>query len=75
MDFEGCYASGLVNTEDWGQFSYGLGLGGLTEVAIVHLHHAGVAMTQLLSYEDQGHPAVDEARGVRVAKLVEDHGI
>lgn len=46
MDFEGCYASGLVNTEDWSQFPYGLGLGSLAEMAIVQLHHAGVAVPQ-----------------------------
>lgn len=72
-DPERCYTFRLVDAEDGSQSSYGFGLGRLTEVPIVHFDHAGIAVTQLLSDEDQGNSPVDETRGVGMAEFMEDH--
>ena len=58
LDLEGGGARGLMDSESGGELSHGLGFSGLTEVPVMHLYHARIAVPKLLGHEYEGHALV-----------------
>lgn len=73
LDLKGCHIPWLEDPQVQREPAHGVCLGRLAKMAVVLLHLPGVGMAQLLRYEDQRNPSVDQHRGVSVAQFVEDH--